>query len=299
MESFIDGSNVVLSVTNYISGAYSTDHAKLSIKELRPGETNYVEIYNSCDEIILHTAALSNSLDRIIRNKVAEVLLQINEKADKAWGRHSSTGGDVPISNTVWITEQNLRIAGGMEYERVAVGEGSIYVLAAKGQAPYMQGDEGAILIHDDGGTNYFGMARSDSYTIGCNTSGISTDAGNLVTLSFAVTMSNHPCVWYTPTLEGNPVWEQLNTPDGAPIPGATVVVTWDESPRLGAQECYINCEDWRPCGFFRATVEVAGDARFKTNMASELGGGIYCTDGRHRVKIDYNNGTPRLVVAQ
>lgn len=294
-EGFLDGSNVVFSITNYISGAYSLDHAKLQIKELLPDSNEYRIVYDSRTEITNHTEAAKREMFGVVNSTAAVLRAEIAAKGDKAWGRRSSTGQEVPISNTVWVTEQNLRIAGGMEYERVAVGEGAIYVLTSKGQAPYMVGDEGALMLKDDGGTNYFGMVRSDSYTIGCNTDGIRTQ-NNLVYLDFSVTMSDHPCIWYTESLEGDVEWEQLNLPDGSAVPGASHQVVWDESPRLGAQECYINCPEGS--GFFRATIEVAGDARFRTNMPAEIPS-FYCADNPDKkVKIIWNNGNPKFVEA-
>ena len=295
-EGFLDGSNVVFWITNYISGAYSLDHAKLQIKELLPDSNEYRIVYDSRTEITNHTAAAKREIVGYVDGVATVLRGEIAEKGDQAWGRRSSTGQDVPISNTVWVTEQNLRIAGGMEYERVAVGEGAIYVLTSKGQTPYMIGDEGALMLKDDGGTNYFGMVRSDSYTIGCNTDGIRTQ-NNLVYLDYAVTMSDHPCIWYTESLEGDVVWEQLNLPDGSAVPGASHTVIWDESPRLGAQECYINCPEGS--GFFRATIEVAGDARFRTNMPAEIPS-FYCADDpTKKVKIIWNNGNPKFTEAQ
>lgn len=294
-ERFLDGSNVVFSITNYISGSYSLDHAKLKILELRDGE--YREVFDSRTEITNHTEAAKREAFGAIAATADVLRAEIELKGDRAWGRLSSTGQEVPVSNTVWVTEPQLRIAGGMEYERVAVGEGAVYVLTAKGQTPYMQGDEGALMLRDDGGTNWFGMVRSDSYTIGCNTDGIRVQSG-LVYLDFLVTMSDHPCVWYTPTLEGDIAWEQLNLPDGSPVPGASHQVVWDESPRLGAQECYINVGT-APSGFFRATIEAAGDARFKTNMPAEIPT-FYCSDDPTRkVKIIWNGGNPKFVEAE
>lgn len=290
-ESFLDGSNVVFSITNYISGSYNLDAAKLRIMELRDGQ--YREVYNSRDEINLHIDDFkSNELVQIIQ----DVDNRINSKADKAWGRYTSTGGVAP-SNTIYMTEPSAVFAGGMEYERVAVGEGAIAVLTTKGAPVYTQGDEGTFKFQDDGGTNYFGFAKTDSYTIGCNTDGISVQS-QIVTLTYDVTMSGVPCVWYCPSLDVQPlVWEQLNTPDGEPIAGASHTVQWEQNPPVGKEICYLNCPE--PKGFFKATIEVAGDSKFMTNMPADLGGGILCTDGIHKVKVDWNNGNPRLVEVQ
>ena len=286
-ESFLDGSNVVFSITNYISGAYSSETAKLRILELRDGE--YVEVYNSRTEITNHIETAKTE----IATAMDEAL---EAKADKAWGKYTSAGGEAP-SNTVYMTAPNTVFAGGMEYQRVAVGEGGVCVLVTKGAPVWTQGDEGVFKFQDDGGTNYFGFAKTDSYTVGADTDGISV-ADNIVTLTYNVTMSGVPVIWYAPNIDTQPIaWEQLNLPDGTAVEGASKAVSWEASPDAGTEVCYINCSEAR--GFFKATIEVAGSAKFLTNMPADLSGGILCTDGAHKVKVDYNNGNPKLVVVE
>ena len=138
----------------------------------------------------------------------------------------------------------------------------------------WTQGDEGTFKFQDDGGTNYFGFAKTDSYTIGANTDGI-TVQGGVVTLTYNITMSGRPCVWYKSSLSSG-TWEQLNLPDGSAVSGASHAVTWEANPPANSQVCYINVGN-QPQGFFRATVEVAGEAKFMTNMKADLSGGIIC----------------------
>ena len=290
-ESFLDGSNVVFSITNYISGAYNLDAAKLKILELRDGE--YREVYNSRDEIVMHIDNFRTNDFRAATNQViGAVNAAIAGKADKDWGKYTSSGGEAP-PNTVYMTAPNTVFAGGLEYERVAVGEGVVCVLTTKGAPVWTQGDEGMFKFHDDGGTNYFGFAKTDSYTIGCNTDGISVQ-GSLLTLTYDITMSGHPCVWYKASLL-DAVWEQLNLPDGSAAPGASYAVSWETTPPPGKQYCYINIGS-APAGFFRATVEVAGEAKFLTNMPADLSGGLLCTNSATGamgvIKPNYNGST-------
>lgn len=272
-ENFLDGSNVVFSVTNYISGTYSLDAAKMKILELRDGE--YKEVYNSRDEILLHIQDFKNNDFKAATNQViGAVNSAIENKADRDWGKYTSAGGEAP-ENTVYMTAPNTVFAGGLEYERVAVGEGTICVLTTHGAPVWTQGDEGTFKFQDDGGTNYFGFAKTDSYTIGANTDGISVQ-NQMVTLTYNITMSGRPCVWYKADLSSNTQWEQLNLPDGSAVAGASHAVTWEQNPDPGTQVCYINVGN-QPQGFFRATIEVAGEAKFMTNMPADLFGGIIC----------------------
>lgn len=293
-ENFLDGSNVVFSIPNFMSGTYSLDAAKMTIKELREGE--YREVYNSRDEILLHIDDFSNRYVRVAINAIVdEVAARLASKADKDWGKYTSAGGDAP-ANTVYMTAPNTVFAGGLEYERVAVGEGTICVLTTRGAPVWTQGDEGTFKFQDDGGTNYFGFAKTDSYTIGANTDGI-TVQGGMVTMNYNITMSGHPCVWYKASLSSG-AWEQLNLPDGSPVAGASHAVTWEANPDPGTQVCYINAGN-APSGFFRATVEVAGEAKFMTNMPADLSSGMFCTDGVHRTRPVYNNGSVTWEVLQ
>lgn len=274
-ENFLDGSNVVFSITNYLSGTYSLDAAKMTIKELRDGK--YREVYNSRDEIILHINDFSNRYVKVAIDAIVnEVASRLASKADRDWGKYTSAGGVAP-ENTVYMTAPNTVFAGGLEYERVAVGEGTICVLTTHGAPVWTQGDEGTFKFQDDGGTNYFGFAKTDSYTIGANTDGITVQSG-MVTMNYNITMSGRPCVWYKADLTSNTPWEQLNLPDGSPVAGASHTVTWEQNPPAETQVCYINVGN-QPQGFFRATVEVAGDAKFMTNMPADLSGGIICTN--------------------
>ena len=271
-ENFLDGSNVVFSITNYLSGTYSLDAAKLRILELREG--TYQEVFNSRDEILLHIENFRTNDFRVATNQViGAVNAAIGNKADRDWGKYTSAGGEAP-ANTVYMTAPNTVFAGGLEYERVAVGEGAVCVLTTRGAPVWTQGDEGTFKFQDDGGTNYFGFAKTDSYTIGANTDGI-TVQGGMVTMQYNITMSGRPCVWYKSSLSSG-AWEQLNLPDGSPVAGASHAVTWEANPPANSQVCYINVGN-QPQGFFRATVEVAGEAKFMTNMPADLSGGIIC----------------------
>lgn len=293
--AFVDGSNVIFSVTNYMSGSYRLDAAKFRLLELREGE--YRELYNSKTEILLHvtneTSRIKSEIDNSLDALSNDVDLRISSKADKNWGKYTSAGSEAP-SNTTYLTSPNTVFAGGMEYERVSVSLGTICVLKNAGAPVYTQGDEGTFKFQDDGGTNYFGFAKTDSYTIGCNTDDISV-YNDIVTLTYNITMSGVPCIWYTTDLISQS-WVQLNLSDGSVAEGAPVVVSWETNPEPGQEVCYINAGNIGR-GFFKATVEVAGSAKFMTNMPADFSGGIFCTDGRTVVRPVNNNGVVTLEV--
>lgn len=269
-QGYLDGSNVVFSITNYQSGAYIADDAKMRILELKD-DGKYSEVYNTRTEILTHLGKFAET------NGYEEL---IAEKADKAWGKYTSGGTDVEsmgMSNTVYMTAPNTVFAGGTEWKRVAVGEGSICVLVDRGAPVYTDGEAGLFRFQDAGGTNYFGFAKTDAYNIGADTDGITVQNG-IVTLTYNITSSTKPIIMYTSTLSKPIVWEQLNEADGSAVSGASHLVQWESNPAEGMQVCYINCAD-QPQGFFRAEVQVAGSTTFITNMPADLQAGIVASN--------------------
>ena len=282
--TFLYGSNVVFGVTNYQSGTYSKDYGKLKINELRDGQ--YREIYDSRKEILVH---ITNETDRIRREinqdigaSNATYMAALDGKADKAWGNHTSSGGDKPTveelggEDTVFMTAPHTVFGGGYEFQRVSVNEGAIWVLTDKGAPVYTAGEEGVFKFQDFGGTNYFGFAKSDSYTLGCDTDGIRVHS-DIVTLTYNITGAK-PIIYFKYSLVGEGEWERLTDGNGDAIPGATVQVQFDESPPEGKQIAYINCGMY-PQGFFTAQIEMSGRSKFFTNMEADFQGGITCTN--------------------
>lgn len=295
--AFVDGSNVTFVITNYLSGSYNINAGKFKIRELRDGQYNTV--YDSREEIRIHLTNAVNTLTANFNQRLLEyaniLSASLDLKADKDWGKYTSAGGLAP-SNTTYLTSPHTVFAGGMEYERVSVALGTICILTNHGAPTYTQGDEGTFKFQDDGGTNYFGFAKTDSYTIGCNTDNIEVSSdGGLVTLTYNITMSGVPCIWYTTDLV-NSQWVQLNLSDGTQAEGAPVVVSWEQNPEPDTEVCYINTANL-PAGFFKATIEVAGSAKFMTNMPADFSGGVLCTDGITRIQFVNDNGTVKMEV--
>lgn len=267
-EGYWDGTNVVFEVTNYY-GNSSGELPRLRIKEFRDGAWNIV-----WDEITKYEVCESNILCKVSEsNRVLKIELK-RDFAPIAWGTVTDKGSPNVVSNSVWMTSPETYFAGGTEYQRVAVGSGTICVLVDNGAGTYTAGEEGTFRFQDEGGTNYFGFAKSDSYTIGCKTDGISVE-GTLVTLRYDVIMggSDTPIVYYRKTLSAGE-WVQLNNSDGTAASGAPYTVTWYTSG--GSYYAAINCGE-NASGFFKAETSVAGDVVFETNMKARLGGGIEC----------------------
>jgi len=278
-ESYLGGSNVVFAITNYMSGTYSKDYAKLRITELRDGQYN--EIYDSRKEILVH---ITNETERCKKELLGEVAKTnewvqgaIDLKADRAWGKYTSDGSDAPEDNVVYMTAPSTIFGAGNDFQRVSVGEGAIWVLADRGAPVYTAGDEGVFKFQDIGGTNYFGFAKSDSYMIGCDTDGI-TVQNSVVFLRYGINMATYPTIMYKTSLVDGEPWIALNDSSGNPIPGSPVTVQWDEGSTENEKVAMI-AVGVRPSGFFTAQIEQAGGSKFFTNMEADFQGGLTCTN--------------------
>ena len=295
----VNGSNVVIVVTNYLSGAYILDAAKLQIRELRDGK--YRTVYNSRDEILLHLANFEtnklNATRELLRSEIAAVL---EEMQHDAWGRRTSTGNPAP-SNTIYTTEPSFVFGGGLEYERIAVGAGAVGILMVKGAPSYTAGDSGTFLFKDATGENYFGYSMTSGYAIGVPTDGIQV-TGQRVTLTYNIVGSCPIVMWCPAFFPGcaqditGAGWYQLNDEEGNPIEGAPFECAVDMESTPEVATVYIDTGA-NPTGFFSAWTSVPGKSSFKTNMPMDLdaanGGGVVSSDG-HTVIVPQPDGTWR-----
>ena len=288
-ESYWGATNVELQVTNYY-GNTTGALPRLRIREFRDEHwTNVwdeVDKFIACKAEILHEVAQSNETARAEYDA---------KYAPKAWGSHTDKGTTNVIPNSVYMTSPETYFGGGTEFQRVAVGSGAVSVLVDRGALAKTTGEPGTFRFQDAGGTNYFGFVKSDSYTIGCRTDGISVGAGNAITLRYDVIMSGEdvPVVYWKQQLESATPWAQLNNPDGTAADGAPYSVTWLQDG--GSYYATVNCGG-SPSGFFVAETSVAGDVVWETNMKARLGGGIECTNTTTHVngviRPKYNGST-------
>ena len=290
-EGYWDGTNVIFEVTNYY-GNTSGEIPRLRIRELREGAWQTV-----WDEANKFQVCETNIMSNVVAYVTGEVDgvkdYASGNFAPMAWGTVTDKGSTNVVGNSVWMTAPETYFAGGTEYQRVAVGSGSICVLTDNGALAKTTGEPGTFRFQDEGGTNYFGFAKSDSYTIGCSTDGITVE-GTLVTLRYDVIMGGGdvPIVYWRQSLTSGE-WVQLNNADGTATQGAPYTVTWYTSG--GSYYAAINCGA-NASGFFKAETSVAGDVVFETNMKMRIDGGLECpntaTGVMGVVRPSYNGST-------
>ena len=273
-EGYWDGTNVIFEVTNYY-GNTSGEIPRLRIKELREGVWQIV--WDEANKFQVCETNIMSNVVAYVTGEVGGVKQYAAENfAPMAWGTVTDKGTTNVVGNSVWMTAPETYFAGGTEYQRVAVGSGMICVLTDNGALAKTTGEPGTFRFQDEGGTNYFGFAKSDSYTIGCNTDGITVE-GTLVTLRYDVIMGGGdvPIVYWRQSLTSGE-WVQLNNADGTATQGAPYTVTWYTSG--GSYYAAINCGE-NASGFFKAETSVAGDVVFETNMKMRIDGGLSCTN--------------------
>lgn len=271
-ETYWGGTNVVMEVTNYYGNTAGT-LPRLRIREFRDGA--WTNVWDEVHKFEVCKVEILNDVDGKLAD---EREVAATNYAPIAWGTVTDKGTANHATNAVWMTSPETYFAGGTEYQRVAVGSGAICVLVDKGALAHTTGEPGTFRFQDDGGTNYFGFSKSDSYTIGCRADGITVGTGSLVTLRYDVIMSGTdvPVVYWAQSLGQTTQWTQLNNVDGTAASGAPYTVTWLQDG--GSYYANINCGG-SPSGFFRAETSVAGDVVWETNMRARLGGGIECTN--------------------
>lgn len=288
-ESYWGATNVELQVTNYY-GNTTGALPRLRIREFR--DEHWTNVWDEIDKFIACKAEILHDVAK--SNETVLATVQSNY-APKAWGSHTDKGTTNVIPNSVYMSSPETYFGGGTEFQRVAVGSGVVSVLVDRGALAKTTGEPGTFRFQDAGGTNYFGFVKSDSYTIGCRTDGISVGAGNAITLRYDVIMSGEdvPVVYWKSKLEDPTPWAQLNNTDGTAADGAPYSVTWLQDG--GSYYATVNCGG-SPSGFFVAETSVAGDVVWETNMKARLGGGIECTNTATHVngviRAKYNGST-------
>ena len=276
-------SNVVLVVTNYNSAVNSP---KLRILQLNESNEYHV-VWAETNNLARTLAAATNDAAA----KMAEMAAHTaSNYAPRAWSRTTSGMGVDAPSNTTWISTPTTVIAGGLEYAKVVHSVGAIWVLSGNGMMQFDPTTNAYLRISADDGTEIFSIEKTDAVTVGACADGITASRGDGVTIvriPVNVVATDHPTMYYRRRLDDEVGW----IPE-ADFSGDLGLVYW--SGRSGAWECEINmsASGIANTGFFKFTYEQPGSTLIKHNAPMDVSGGIMCTDGVHRVRPVYSNGS-------
>jgi hypothetical protein len=264
------GSNVVFEVTNYNSRAKAPSLRLLCLTETNTYETIWTET-NGMHRTLLQAQQYANE---VVNNASKNF-------APRAWSQTTSGLGEEAPSQTTWISTPTTVIAGGFEPQKVITASGTFWIITSNGMNTISTNRYGYIDIAAADGKSAITIEKTDSYMVGVAPDSIVVN-GNTVTITVPVVSNTHPFLRYTPTLSPA-AWGKEE--DGFTSP---IEVNW--SGTSGAWSCSI--ETTASQGFFAFEFLQEGGTKIRNNGVVDVSGGILCTDGIHRVRPVYSNGS-------
>ena len=289
VSSYLAGDDARVVVTNYDS---TTSMPEMSFQQkLTDGGSNWWKVvwnemthWNWLTQTYLPTNYYSKS----------EIDAALGEKADRAWGFYDSHSGNYAPDGYTWISSPKIAIAAGMAYQRHVVTGGSVWVLESNGLDTEIGGvaSNGFFRISDDEGNALFEIVKGNKRTAGSTAGGITTEDVMGIThchIPYNVESPEHPTIFATTAL-GTPYVSEESS-------GSIVNVTWTGSSGAWMAEVWPKVAS--PSLFVKAQHEVGGETYIKNTAPMSAAGGILCTDGIHKVRPVYNNGTVTWEVVQ
>ena len=273
-------SNVILEVTNYNSVA---NWPKIRILQLN--ESNeYIEVWtemNGLTRTANEAAAYTVSATNALAQQSAAAF------APKAWSGVTSGMGVEAPAGTTWLSTPTTVIAGGYEPEKWITSGGAVWLITSKG-ATYdfspSTNNTAYLNISASDGTPMFRIEKTDSYLLPVHADAVSVDGSTLV-VDFDLVSSTQP---YARVCTDLTTHNWAKEEDG--IPAALSTVTWTQTS--GGWRCRLsnNTGGNSLFGYFEYLQE--GGTKIINEAVMDVGQGILCTDGVHKVRPVYNNGT-------
>lgn len=225
----------------------------------------------------------------------SQIASLLDDKADRAWGIYDSHSGLYAPNGYTWVSSPKIAIAGGLAYQRIVTAEGAIWVLEANGMVAETGGlTNGFFRVSDDEGKALFEIVKGDKRTVGAQASSVQVIGAFSPTklqIGYAVIADTHPTLQITASLN-NPDWYSESD---ASCPAN---VTWS-----GTSGNYVAVVQAKSASatqlFVKAEYQIGGETYIKNSGPVAVDGGILCTDGIHKVRPVYNNGSITWEVMQ
>ena len=276
---YLQGDDAKVVITNYDS---VTEMPAASFQQkITDGGTNYWRT-------IWNETTRWNWFLSVIGQQTNALWSALDEKADRAWGFYDSHTGNYAPDGYTWISSPKIAIAAGLAYQRTITSEGAVWVLVSNGLVTETGGNvtNGFFRITDDDGNSLFEIVKGNKRTIGATAGSVTTESVMGIThihVTYNVVSESHPTVRVcNDLLEGN--WKAETSGD------CIANVSW-----TGSSGAYV-AEVWGKTAqskmFVQAEYEVGGETYIKNTAPISADGGILCTDGIHKVRPVYNNGS-------
>jgi len=195
------------------------------------------------------------------------LLAELDQKADRAWGFYDSHTGLYAPEGYTQISSSNVLIAAGMGYQRTITAEGTYWVLTAnEPYATYGISSNGFIRVEDADGNVQFEIVKGDKRTVPAPAGGVTVGSGSPRPLTISYPVESQPTLEVALSLS-NPSW---HAEADASCPA---VVTWTGSS--GAFVATVTPAAPATQLFVRATYQVGGSTYINNRAPVSLSGGI------------------------
>ena len=277
------GSNIVAEVTNYNSQVHAP-----SLRIMQLNESNeYITVW-------AETNGLARTLKQANAYTDGATGAVVQAVAPRAWSKVTAgLGFDAP-PNTTWLSTGRTVIAGGLEYEKHMTSGGAIWLLESNGMTAdfHAQTNNTAFIdLSNADGTPIFRVEKTDSFLVGVHVDSVTVDGDTLV-CGVGVVAADHPLVRVKAQLESG---EWAKEEDG--IPASLATVTW--SGTTGNWTCRIQNNTGGSTLFAQMEYFQEGGTKIVNSAALDVSEGILCTDGIHKCRPVYNNGSITWEVVQ
>lgn len=212
----------------------------------------------------------------------------LDQKADRAWGFYDSHTGNYAPDGYTWLSSPKIAIAAGLAYQRTVTSQGAVWVLESNGLVTETGGNmtNGFFRISDDDGNALFEIVKGNKRTVGAQAGSVTTETVMGIThlhITYAVVSESHP------TLQ---ICTSLTTADWKSETAGDCVANVSWTGSSGAYVAEVWGKTAQSSMFVKAEYEVGGETYIKNTAPISADSGIYCTDGIHKVRPVYNNGT-------
>ena len=286
--SYLQGDDAKVVITNYDSSVHMPSMSfQQRIEE--GGSNRWTIVWNELTRWnwLFDTYLPTNYYDKTQINGL------LDEKADRAWGFYESHTGNWSPDGYTWISSPKIAIAAGLAYQRTITSSGAIWVLESNGLVTESGGNltNGFFRVSDDEGNSILEIVKGNKRTVGANAEqpAVTNVMGVAhMYIRYSVVSESHPTLKICTALELGD-WQDETSADCA------ANVSW-----TGTSGAYV-AEVWGKTAlsrmFVKAEYEIGGETYIKNSAPISADGGIYCTDGIHKVRFVYNNGSVTMEV--
>lgn len=223
------------------------------------------------------------------------ILAQLDQKADRAWGFYDSHTGNYTPDGYTWISSPKIAVAAGLAYQRTVTSEGAIWVLVSNGLVTETGGNmtNGFFRVSDDEGNSLFEIVKGNKRTVGAQAGSLTTTSVMGIThmhITYAVVSESHPTVAVCTDLS-DADWKDETSGD------CVANVSWTGSSGAWVAEVWGKAA--QTAMFVKAEYEIGGETYIRNAAPISAEGGILCTDGIHKVRPVWNNGSITWEVVQ